>query len=277
MPIRIKIRLFRATMHLSRWIFAIAFFSCVILSGCARDVGREKGLSQPPEHVPVPADTGVKPTLRPYRIHGVRYYPIPDSEGFVEFGDLSWYGGKFHGKATASGEIYDMYKQSAAHKTLPMGTWVRVINLSNDRETVVRINDRGPFVKGRILDLSYASARELGLLAQGVARGKIVALAPEVEKNPCVSSKTPILDVSSLHNGFFCVQVGAFSNRDSAVGLAERLKVLFEDVTVTKHSINTGELVHRVRVSRSQTLTEAEEIERRLTAMGFTDAFVVRL
>lgn len=264
-------------MHISQWVFAIALLSCVVLSGCARDVGRVKGPSQIPEYVPAPTDTGVEPTLKPYEIHGVRYYPIPDSEGFVEYGDLSWYGGKFHGKATASGEIYDMYKQSAAHKTLPMGTWVRVINLSNDRETVVRINDRGPFVKGRILDLSYGSARELGLLAQGVARGKIIALAPEVEMSPRVSSKTPILDVSSLHKGLFCVQVGAFSNRDSAVDLAGRLKALFQDVTVTKHSMNTGEVVHRVWVSRSQTLPEAEEVEKRLTTMGFTDAFVVRL
>lgn len=255
----------------------VAVLLFVMLSGCARDVRRVERLAVPPERAAVVPDPGLEPTLRPYEIFGVRYHPIPDSDGFVEYGDLSWYGAKFHGRPTACGEIYDMYKQSAAHKTLPMGTWVRVINLTNGKEIVVRINDRGPFVKGRILDLSYAAAKELDIIGPGVARGKIIALAPQVDGVTVASGSPPALNVPSLHTGIFSVQVGAFSNRDLAVGLADRLGVLFDDVAVSSHATGDGRLIHRVRVSKSESLTQAETVERRLAAMGFTDAFVVRL
>jgi len=94
-------------------------------------------------------------------------------KGWVETGEASWYGGKFHGRQTASGEIYDMHGISAAHKTLPLGTRVRVTNLSNDRQLIVRVNDRGPFIKGRIIDCSREAARQLGFLDAGVTRVKI--------------------------------------------------------------------------------------------------------
>lgn len=258
--------------------FAVFIFALLLpaaLSGCARDV---RQVARPvPEPVVVKPAPRIPPTQRPYEINGVRYYPIPDAEGFTERGVFSWYGRKFHGRPTASGEIYDMYRQSAAHKTLPMGTWVRAVNLANGREIVVRINDRGPFIKGRILDLSYGAAKELDLIGSGVAPGKIVALAPQADGIRTASGGAPVLDVPPLHSGVFSVQVGAFSNRDLAMGLADRLKVLFDDVTVSTHAAGNGELIHRVRVSRSGTLGKAAEIERRLTAIGFTDAFVVRL
>jgi rare lipoprotein A len=262
------------TVRVTALVFA-AFF-CIALLSCTRGAHHVEKLPSLPKHVEVPSEIAVEPTMRPYEIFGVRYYPIPDSEGFVEHGILSWYGGKFHGRPTASGEIYDMYKKSAAHKTLPMGTWVKVVNLINGKEIVVRINDRGPFVKDRILDLSYASAKELDLLGPGVARGKVIALAPQVVADSSTSD-SPVVDVSSFHKGLFSVQVGAFSNRDSAFGLADRLKILFDDVSVSSHVVGEGGVVHRVRVSRSETLSQAENIGRRLAAMGFNDAFVVRL
>jgi len=105
-----------------------------------------------------PDARSIPPTQRPYEIFGEVYYPLPSADGFAEEGIASWYGPDFHGNCTSCGEIYDMYEFTAAHKLLPMHTYVRVLNLENNRETVVRINDRGPFVKGRVIDLSLAAA-----------------------------------------------------------------------------------------------------------------------
>lgn len=256
-------------------VFLFAVLLSVVFSGCARDA---RHVARPaPEPVVVKPAARLPATQRPYEINGVRYYPIPDAEGFTEHGVFSWYGEKFHGRPTANGEIYDMYKQSAAHKTLPMGTWVRAVNLANGKEIVVRINDRGPFIKGRILDLSYGAAKELDLIGCGVAQGKIVALAPQAEGVRTASGGAPALDVQPLQTGVFSVQVGAFSDRNLAVRLADRLRVLFDDVTVSAHAAGDGGLIHRVRVSKFDTLDKAGEVERRLAAMGFADAFVVRL
>ena len=107
---------------------------------------------------------------KPYKVLGKWYQPLPHSDGFRQRGLASWYGRDFHGKKTSSGEIYNMHAMTAAHKTLPLGTYVRVYNLENKRSTLVRINDRGPFVRGRIIDLSYSAAKEVGIVGPGTAR-----------------------------------------------------------------------------------------------------------
>ncbi len=116
------------------------------------------------------------PTQRPYVIEGRKYYPIPSAEGYEETGLASWYGDPFHGRKTANGETYDMHGVTAAHKTLPMNTMLLVKNLANGKTATVRINDRGPFVDGRIIDLSYTTARELGIYRRGTGKVQIVAL-----------------------------------------------------------------------------------------------------
>jgi rare lipoprotein A len=213
------------------------------------------------------------PTFKPYVINGIRYYPLPDSEGFRQSGKASWYGAKFHGRPTSSGEIYDMYKVSAAHKTLPLGTHVKVLNLSNNRKIIVRINDRGPFVKGRIIDLSYAGAKKIGLVGPGVAEVEIVALGKEVGELKTSGGIKPVVEISDLQRGVFAVQVGAFKDRNNALRLAERLKVIFDNVDVTVYDEGRGP-IHRVRVSKSDTLTKAGEVEKKLENMGFEEAFV---
>ncbi len=216
-------------------------------------------------------------SLRPYVINGVRYYPLSDAEGFVQSGKASWYGKKFHGRPTASGEIFDMYKKSAAHKTLPLGTYVRTLNLTNNKQSIVRINDRGPFVKGRIIDLSYAAAKEIGLVGPGVAAVKIVALGKEVGKFKSPQGIKPVVEIKNLKTGDFTVQVGAFKDKDNALRLSDRLKVIFDyvDVALWKHG-HKGTM-YRVRVSKSKTLIEAGKIEEKLEDMGFEEAFIVRL
>lgn len=113
-----------------------------------------------------------------YKVFGKTYKVMNSSKGFVERGDASWYGTKFHGRLTANGERYDMYAMTAAHKNLPLPSYVQVTNLDNGKKIVVRVNDRGPFHKGRVIDLSYAAASKIGMLKKGTARVKVVAIDP---------------------------------------------------------------------------------------------------
>ena len=113
-----------------------------------------------------------------YEIEGVTYRVLDTSAGYREEGLASWYGGYFHGRRTSSGDTYDMYRMTAAHKSLPLPTYVRVTHLANGRSVVVRVNDRGPFVQDRIIDLSFAAASKLGMAAIGTARVEVVALNP---------------------------------------------------------------------------------------------------
>lgn len=215
----------------------------------------------------------------PYEINGKRYYPLPHAHGFVEYGKASWYGDAFQGRPTASGDIFDMHKPSAAHKILPLGTLVKVTNLTNDRYTIVRINDRGPFIKERAIDLSYAAAREIDLIGPGVSDVKIVALAEEVGKLVPEGSPSPIpiVEVKDVRRGEFTVQVGAFQDKKNALNLVERLKILYDYVKVDLFVDAEGKTLYRVRVSKSKTLDQATLIENRLEDMGLKGAFIVRI
>jgi len=213
-----------------------------------------------------------------YVVYGVRYYPLPSSEGFEQTGYASWYGNKFHGRSTSNGERYDMFKMTAAHKTLPFGTHVVVTNLGNKKRTVVRINDRGPFVKGRIIDLSYSAAQEIDLVGPGVARVRLVALGRQVGTVES-GNKTPkpVIAVDNFAQGEFTIQVGAFQEKANATKLANRLGIIFDYVKVEKYVDSHSRTLHRVHVSKSMTLAQAEEVEKKLEEMGFANAFIVRI
>jgi rare lipoprotein A len=258
-----------------------SFFICLVvflcLYSCARDrshVGIDRS---------IPSKTIILPEIEKgeipdsYEVDGQRYYPLPDSYGFVQLGKASWYGKKFHGRLTANGERFNMYQKSAAHKTLPMNTYVKVTNLTNNEHTIVRVNDRGPFIKGRIIDLSYAAAKEIGLIGPGVVEVKVVALGKEVGKLKSGTGLKPLVEFKALKKGEFSVQVGAFQDRDNAIKLATRLKVIFDYVTIVKYLDGDGGTLYRVWVSRSETLTKAGKIEKKLEDMGFTKAFIVRI
>jgi rare lipoprotein A len=258
-------------------IFLRAFILCLVglimISGC----GKRAYVKHPSKRLVVLPEKGRDPTMRPYLVNGERYYPLPDAEGFVQYGKASWYGKKFHGRPTSNGEIYNMYKISAAHKTLPMGTYVRVTNTSNQKEIIVRVNDRGPFVKGRIIDLSYAAAKKIGILGPGTAKVKIVALGKEVGNFKSPLGIKPVVEIEDLQRGAFTVQVGAFKNKYNALKLVDRLKVVFSYVDVAVYGSGDSETIYRVRVSKSETLRKASEVEKKLEEMGFEGAFVVSL
>ena len=150
---------------------AVVCAAAAFVAGCAgarldSDAPGDAGQAAVVYH-PAPGDCHGR--HRSYVVNGQRYWVETPSAGYVEFGTASWYGRRFHGRKTASGEIFDMYQMSAAHRTLPLFSIVRVVNLKNGRDVVVRINDRGPFVGGRLIDLSYAAAKELDMLDSGVA------------------------------------------------------------------------------------------------------------
>jgi rare lipoprotein A len=244
------------------------------VSGCAR----EKDYVKPPrpETIVLPETEKGRPP-KPYVVNGKRYYPLPESRGFSQVGQASWYGEPFHGRPTASGEIFDMHKKTAAHKTLPLGTYVKVVNLTNKKSTLVRINDRGPFVKGRIIDLSYASGRDIDLIGPGVVDVRIIAYGREVGRLKSTGGSRPLVEVRDLERGEFTVQVGAFEEQENALRLADRLRILFEYVHVTLYEDESRRTLYRVQVSKSKTMAQAGEIETRLEKMGFTGAFVVRI
>jgi len=229
------------------------FLGIFLLASCAPKQPQLSKKSPPPK---APA------TQRPYKVNGKTYHPLPSATGYVEEGIASWYGPGFHGRRTASGERYNMYAFTAAHKTLPMGTKVLVTNLENGRQTVVRINDRGPFVKGRIIDLSYAAARALGMHKKGVARVRIEALSEGPEKPP-----------PNFDRGEFFIQVGAFKNYDNALRLKEKLSKKFRIVTIAPYK-RGREVFYRVQIFASQSLREAKRLLT-LLEREFPQAFIV--
>jgi rare lipoprotein A len=244
-----------------RWLFWLGLLAAVA-AGC-------RSVSAPPPREAPAVPQGYP---APYRVGGQWYQPLPDAEGFRERGTASWYGRKFHGRKTSSGEIYDMYGVSAAHKTLPFDTVVRVRNLRNGRWLDVRINDRGPFVANRIIDLSYGAATRLGVVGPGTAPVEIVARAAPARKVPAPGGGEQLVAVD-LTSGNFTFQVGAFQDRRNAERLAAKLKQVHENVHLASFDRGDG-LFHRVRVGRATTLKEAEAYEQKLIRQGF-DVFII--
>ncbi len=220
--------------------------------------------------IETPETRELKGWQKPYEVDGQRYHPLRDHQGFSQEGIASWYGKKFHGRLTSNGETYDMYAMTAAHKTLPLGVEVKVVNQRNGKSTIVRINDRGPFVAGRIIDLSYSAAKKLDVVEQGTAPVTIVALGyPHRE-----GSKTTYSVPQNYDAGSFAVQVGAFSQAANARRLAQQLKQRFGRADVHFNDAN-GRALYRVRVGDYNSLSKAEATKGSLMNNGFPGAFVV--
>ena len=208
---------------------------------------------------------------KPYKVFGKWYQPLPDAKDFRQRGIASWYGKDFHGKKTSNGEIYNMYAMTAAHKTLPLGTYVRVHNLENNREIDVRVNDRGPFVRGRIIDLSYTAAKKLGLMGPGTAKVEIVALGTPATTDGGTGRTFVQGDYFS---GNFTFQVGAFVNRENAERLKRNLDEHYKNAHITRYD-RGDKIFYRVRVGAFKTLEDAVLNEAILIQDGYPDAFMV--
>ncbi len=218
-----------------------------------------------------PTQTPGKP--KPYRVAGKWYQPVSHANGFQQRGIASWYGKKFHGRKTSNGETYDMYAMTAAHKTLPLGTYVHVKNLDNGTEVTVRINDRGPFIQGRIIDLSYTAAKKIDIATSGIAPVVIVALEQANRQTP-KSKKNPEHNPVDYYRGNFTFQIGAFSDKQNALRLKETLDQTYKNAHVSEYD-NGLEILYRVRVGRASSLEQAVEYEKSLIQQGFKDVFIV--
>jgi rare lipoprotein A len=222
---------------------------------------------------PAPPEGGkTKASQRPYTVMGKRYEPLKTHVGFTQEGVASWYGKDFHGKKTSNGEVYDMHAMTAAHKTLPLGVFVKVRNKESGEETVVRINDRGPFVKNRIIDLSYSAAKKLGVDVKGTAPVRIEALGYKATGTTGESYKEP----ETYDSGNYSVQVGAFKDYQNAKRLAEEMKKLHGYSEVKKALVN-GEQFYRVQAGVFTSLQEAEDAEARFSDQGFPGSFAVSM
>jgi len=244
----------------------LALVLVLCLSGCGRPAYRTRVIE-------TPATRELKGHQKPYTVNGTLYAPLRDHTGFVQEGMASWYGKDFHGKLTSNGEVYDMYALTAAHKTLPMGVYVRVTNKSNGRQMIVRVNDRGPFVSGRIIDLSYAAAKNLGVVGPGTAPVRIEALGYQSRGT---AGEVTYRQPESYQVGSFTVQVGAFSIADNARRLAAKLRQSHGVASIQQGWVN-GRKFYRVRAGRYAALDAAERAREEFTRLGYRQPFVVAM
>jgi rare lipoprotein A len=190
----------------------------------------------------------------PYTVLGKTYTVLPTSKGYHERGMASWYGSKFHGRRTSSGELYDMHLPTAAHKSLPLPTYAKVTNLDNGRKMIVKINDRGPFHEGRIIDLSYAAAIKLGVDQTGTARIDVRAIDVETSK------RNPV----KVADGTF-LQVGAFSKRATAEDMAGKMVA----AQLKPVSVQKSRGLYKVWIGPYASEVEIEDSKRRVVELGY--------
>jgi len=257
----------------------------LVLEGCGtmsamRDYYRQDG--GPIQPVDVASIPDAEPKIEPhskygnpssYVVDGERYYVLSSSSGYVKRGIASWYGTKFHGQRTSSGEPYDMYAMTAAHKTLPLPTYAEVTNLLNGHKVIVKINDRGPFKDNREIDLSYAAAAKLGITGSGTGIVELKAIDPATyhmhtkrsEYKAVVDDQPP-----SLY-----LQIGAFAERSNAERLISRIST--EAPAGVHFSIDRDAktLLYRVRIGPISNVDEADRMSADLALLGISDSRIV--
>jgi rare lipoprotein A len=257
----------------------------VLLAGCTpaqwpiREAGApvDRSPAQPGSQVPAP-QAGKAPTVPAaptpgagnppfYEVFGERYFVLPSSDGYREQGVASWYGQPFHGRRTSSGEVFDMYQLTAAHKTLPLPSLVRVTSLDSGRSVVVTVNDRGPFVKDRIIDLSYEAARQLDIVKAGTGRVRVEAVAGSAGDGPTDPGPAPVQ--------LLFMQVGAFSTRDNAASLKARLESGSVNNVAIRYDDRVSPALYRVRIGPIAGPAEYDALASRVASLGIANPRLV--
>jgi len=264
---------------------SLLLLSLLLLSGCSTrgakvyngaDTSRTKTYSQDKSAHSSSMDkkTYTHPTMRPYTIRGIKYYPAVVSVGDKFSGNASWYGPDFHGKLTSNGETYNMYDMTAAHKTLPMNTIVKVTNKKNGLQTVVRINDRGPFIATRIIDLSNTAARKIDMLNAGTAPVEIEILGFEVKGRKMIPSAQELqASPQSQSVEDFAIQIGAFSRIEGAILTQQKYDNTDGYKTIIKDVEMNNRRLYRVFLKGFKTEQEVRDYQ----ASGkFENAFIIK-
>jgi rare lipoprotein A len=264
---------------LSIWPVIFTLVSLLMLTACTglRDsapANYSKQWDEIPDAVPVAVTPSKYGNPDSYTVMGKTYYVKDSSDGFKQKGIASWYGSKFHGRRTSSGEEYSMYSMTAAHKTLPIPVYVEVTNIDNGRVAIVKVNDRGPFHEGRIIDLSYAAATRLGVAQTGTANVKIRVVTPETGKKRQggdVSVKSSYSESDKLY-----VQVAAFSTEKNALQHLEKLQDEgFFDVRLYQET-KKGKSIYRVRIGPLPTEHVAKNILAQLKEKNHQNLKIVK-
>ncbi len=273
----------RLVAHRSALLLLIGF-----LTSCGGGVGvvdqdsaptRVPDLSNVPDAVPKNEPLSKYGNPRQYKVLGKNYYTLSSAEGYHEKGIASWYGTKFHGRRTSSGEIYDMYKMTAAHKTLPLPTYAEVTNLENGKKVIVKINDRGPFHENRLIDLSYSAATKLGIIAKGTGLVEVRALTTPGKASITQPVKAPSSEVTasvkSINSADMFLQVGAFSSLSRAEQIKRKLQHEVTGViTITPFSSSQGTL-YRVRIGPISNVEQGDSLATKLASLGFPNSHIV--
>ncbi len=265
-------------------LLPILFLTLVFANGCSissYDILEEKDggpdryvdVSKIPNPVPKHEPRSRYGNMSSYEVFGKRYYPLKSSNGFKQRGIASWYGNKFHGRKTSSGEKYDMYAMTAAHKTLPLPTYVEVTNLENGRQIIVKVNDRGPFRHNRIIDLSYVAAKKLGITRQGTGLVEVRAINPSetyqasTRPTPADPAASAALNNAAFHPGLF-IQAGAFTNKDNALRLKSRLAADLNRPVRISEAFTRGNTFYRVQVGPLVEVQIADQVSLQLENLG---------
>lgn len=256
----------------------MALAGCASRGGYYQDDGPPRGVSKSDiEKIPnaVPKNEPLSKTgNNPYTALGKKYYPIKSARGYRERGVASWYGKKFHGRRTSSGEKYDVLGMTAAHRTLPLPSYVKVRNLKTGRSVIVKVNDRGPFLHNRIIDLSYAAAYKLGVVTTGTALVEVTAISPtDSLASPTYAASVPV-STRRVSGPRLYVQYGAFSVKSNAVDLQRRLAG-YGFKPFVEHGVLHGNDIYRVRVGPYRQVSEVDEVTARSRQYGYETKLVI--
>lgn len=210
------------------------------------------------------------PSLRPYTVMGKTYYPMTTDTPYKKEGIASWYGKQFHGNKTAIGEIYDMHAFSAAHKTMPLPSYAKVTNLTNGKSIIVRVNDRGPFLHNREIDLSYAAATALGYAQQGTARVRVERLTFDRIRNNNLPTS-----MATSHQWY--VQAGAFDNKENALSYIAHIEAILSTNRIpAKVRLHRQNQRYRILLSQGSTEHEARTLSATLREILGTNTFITK-